>query len=174
MSTVLPAAWMTTVLVRDLEGFAREVALFGDEADLWRVPPGVTNAVGSLTLHVCGNLQYFIGTVLGGTGYRRDRDREFAVRHVPRAELLAELRRTQEVMRAVVPGLGEQTLASPYPEQVGGLTMHTGPFLVHLTAHLAFHLGQAGYLRRVLTGDARSAGPVPLAPLAIPFHGGVS
>lgn len=174
VSTSLPAAWMTTVLVRDLEGFAREVALFADEPDLWRVAPGVANAVGSLTLHVCGNLQYFIGTVLGGTGYRRDRDREFAIRHLSREDLLTELRRTQEVMRAVLPSLSEQTLAGPYPEQVGGITMQTGQFLIHLTAHLACHLGQAGYLRRILTADARSAGPGPLAPLAIPSDGGVS
>ena len=174
VSTTLPAAWMTTVLVRDLDGFARELALIADEADIWRVAPGVTNAVGSLTLHVCGNLQYFIGTVLGGTGYQRDRDQEFTARHVSREVLLAELRRTQEVIRAVLPRLTEQALASAYPEQVGGLTMQTGQFLTHLTAHLACHLGQAGYLRRLLTADARSAGPVPLAPLAIASDGGMS
>jgi hypothetical protein len=37
---------------------------------------------------------------------------------------------------------------------------------MHLAVHLAFHLGQAGYLRRALTGDARSSGPVSLRALA--------
>jgi len=32
--------------------------------------------------------------------------------------------------------------------------------------HLAFHLGQAGYLRRSLTGDARTSGAVSLKALA--------
>ena len=38
-------------------------------------------------------------------------------------------------------------------------------FLVHLCAHAAYHLGQAGYLRRVLTGDARSSGALALTAL---------
>ena len=37
---------------------------------------------------------------------------------------------------------------------------------MHLAVHLGFHLGQAGYLRRVVTGDSRTAGTVPVAALA--------
>jgi len=48
---------------------------------------------------------------------------------------------------------------------VGGLQMATGRFLVHLASHLAFHLGQAGYLRRTLTGDATSAGAMSIKDL---------
>jgi hypothetical protein len=35
-------------------------------------------------------------------------------------------------------------------------------FLVHLCAHTAFHLGQAAYLRRVLTEDPTSSRPMSL------------
>ena len=38
-------------------------------------------------------------------------------------------------------------------------------FLLHLCTHLAFHLGQAGYLRRALTGDARTSGALSLKEL---------
>jgi hypothetical protein len=38
---------------------------------------------------------------------------------------------------------------------------------MHLAVHLGFHLGQAGYLRRVVTGDARSSGPVALSELGV-------
>jgi len=38
-------------------------------------------------------------------------------------------------------------------------------FLIHLAVHLSLHLGQAGYLRRIVTGDARSSGPVSLQAL---------
>ena len=41
-------------------------------------------------------------------------------------------------------------------------------FLLHLCAHASFHLGQAGYLRRGLTGQSQSAGPVPLLALTEP------
>jgi hypothetical protein len=39
--------------------------------------------------------------------------------------------------------------------------------LLHLCTHAGFHLGQAGYLRRVITGDATSSGPIPLGPIAM-------
>jgi hypothetical protein len=41
-------------------------------------------------------------------------------------------------------------------------------WLMHLSAHLAFHLGQAGYLRRIVTGDTRSSDPVRIAELPPP------
>jgi hypothetical protein len=117
-------------------------------------------------LHVSGNLQFFVGRVLGHTGYVRDREREFNARDVPREELFRQLTATAAVVQDVMPRLPDDVLAREYPEAVGGVTMGTGVFLTHLCAHLAFHLGQAGYLRRVLTGDARSAGPLPLEALA--------
>lgn len=36
--------------------------------------PGITNSVGNLGQHLCGNLQHFIGAVLGSTGYVRNRE----------------------------------------------------------------------------------------------------
>jgi len=48
----------------------------------------------------------------------------------------------------VVPQLADTDLSQPYPEEVGGVRMVTGLFLTHLSVHLAYHLGQAGYLRR--------------------------
>jgi uncharacterized damage-inducible protein DinB len=160
--------WLALLMRRELEGFERELALFPDEALVWQTAPGVTNSAGTLALHICGNLQWFIGGVLGGTGYIRDRDWEFSARNVSRDALLAEVRRAIEVVRTVLPHVSDDQLAQPYPETVGGVTMITGAFVTHLAAHAAFHLGQAGYLRRVLTGDSTSAGPVPLAPLAMP------
>ena len=69
-------------------------------------------------------------------------------------------------MRYVLSRLLQARLAEYVPEPVLGVRFRTGLFLIHLCAHAAFHLGQAGYLRRVSTGDATSSGPLPLAPLA--------
>ena len=41
----------------------------------------------------------------------------------------------------------------------------TGRFLLHLATHLAFHLGQTGYLRRALTGEAGATGGMGIAEL---------
>ncbi len=161
----LPAI-LQTVILRELEGFMREVEAFPDDTSLWAVVPGVTNSAGNLALHAAGNLQHFIGHVLGGTAYRRDREREFARRDGTRAEVVAELRAAHTVTASTLPRLTAAQLEADYPKPPGGHTVTTGTFLVHLAAHLAFHLGQAGYLRRVVTGQNTSAGPLPLAPLA--------
>jgi hypothetical protein len=80
--------------------------------------------------------------------------------------LLADIGSAREIVTQVVPRLTDSDLLRPYPEEIGGGRVVTGLFLTHLCAHLAFHLGQAGYLRRVLTGDPHSTSPLPLAPLA--------
>lgn len=157
--------WIATLVSRELDAFERELALCPDEASVWRIVPGVTNSLGALVLHVCGNLQHFVGHVLGGTDYVRNREAEFTRTGVPRAELVAEIRRAAAAVERTLNGVTEQQLGAPFPEIVGGVTVSTGLFLTHLAAHLAFHLGQAGYLRRIVTGDPRSAAPLPLRPL---------
>src|ERR1041384_2947899 len=73
------------LFIRDLEALKREVAAFPDDAALWVTRPGVTNTAGTLALHCAGNIQHFIGARLGGTGYVRQRDAEFARPDLPRA-----------------------------------------------------------------------------------------
>ena len=162
----MSADWIATLLTRELDSFERELQLFPDEASVWRTVPGVANSAGTLALHVSGNLLYFVGAVLGSNGYVRDRTREFADRDVPRSSLLAGLASARAAVTTVVPRLTDHDLSQLYPEAVGGVRMATGLFLMHLSGHLAFHLGQAGYLRRILTGDSRSTSPLPLQALA--------
>jgi len=152
-------------IVRELEGFVREVEACPNDEVLWQVAPGVTNSVGTLALHVSGNLQDFVGRVLGGSSYVRNREHEFSHRGSTRAEVVAELRRASEAVSEALAGLGPSRLDADYPMPVGGHTVNTATFLVHLGAHLAFHLGQAGYLRRIVTGSNSSTSPLPIAAL---------
>src|SRR5512135_3530184 len=96
---------LALLLTRELSTFERELALFPDEADIWRTPQGLSNSAANLALHVAGNLQYYVGTVLGGTGYVRDRDREFGRRDGPRGDVIAELRAAARAVSAVLPRL---------------------------------------------------------------------
>src|SRR5438552_3925373 len=80
------------ILVRDLETFIREVELYPDDELIWKTVPGISNSTGNLALHVRGNLQHFIGAILGGTGYVRNREDELGRRAGSRAELARELR----------------------------------------------------------------------------------
>lgn len=157
------ASDMCRLIVRELEGCVREVEAFPDDTRLWVVVPGVTNSAGNLALHLCGNLRHFIGAGLCGTGYVRNREAEFAAREGTRAEVAAELRATIATMQATLGAMDDAVLETPMPGTPRGLVTSTRLFLLHLVAHTAFHLGQMGYLRRVLAGDgALSADPLPL------------
>lgn len=159
---------LLTLFVRDLEAFAREIALFPDDETVWRTLPGVANPAGNLALHVCGNLQHYVGAVLGGTGYVRDRALEFSRREGSRGEIVHEIERTIATLREVVPAIAGERLAAAYPEEIAGVAPPAGLFLLHLAGHLTFHLGQAGYLRRILTGDGATSGAVSVKALVDP------
>ena len=97
-------------------------------------------------MHLCGNLQHFIGHVLGGSAYDRDRVREFAAKDVPRAQLLDDVNSTIEAVDDALAQLDPIHLAQPYPIRVLPEEATTAYFLLHLN----YHLGQMNYLRRVL------------------------
>lgn len=156
------------LLLRDLDSFRKEVELFPDDVTLWKTLPGIGNSAGNLALHGAGNLQHFIGAILGGTGYVRNRDLEFSRREGTRAEVAAAVTTAHEVIEAVLGRMTEDDLAQPYPELVNNRRFSTGDFLLHLSTHLAFHLGQAGYLRRALTRDSTSSGALSNA--GLPQH----
>jgi uncharacterized damage-inducible protein DinB len=151
---------MQAILRRDIAGVRRSVEAYPDDETPWEQRPGLPNAGGTLALHVAGNIQHYIGAALGRSGYRRDRDAEFARRGVPRGEMLAEL---DAADRAVVRGfaeLSERSLDEAFPEPIAKRTVTTEAFLVHIATHLAYHLGQIDYHRRVVTGDRTSIGAV--------------
>lgn len=153
------------LMLRELGALRRELEAYPDEASIWARPEGVPNAAGTLALHLAGNLRHFIGARLGGSGYLRDRAREFEARDVPLATLLHELGEAEAAVRQVMPTLTHELLAAPFPEVVGGQRMETADFLAHLCSHLGYHLGQVDYHRRVVTGQPASVGALPLAGL---------
>jgi uncharacterized damage-inducible protein DinB len=157
---------LRTVLIRDLGAFRHEIELFPDDATVWRTLPGTGNSAGNLALHVCGNLKLFVGAVLGKTGYVRNRDAEFSDKGRSRADLMREITSTMEVVATTLERFTGDRMEEPYPATPNNLTVPTGRFLMHLAVHLGYHLGQADYLRRVLTGSSESGGGVALPALA--------
>jgi uncharacterized damage-inducible protein DinB len=143
----------------------REVESYPTEADIWRAAPGVTNTGGTLALHIAGNLQHFIGAVLGKSGYTRNRDAEFARRDVPRSELVAELDKALSAVHAGMARVTDADLERDYPQPVAGKTLSTADCLLHLATHLTYHLGQIDYHRRLTTGQAVTVGTVAPAEL---------
>lgn len=159
------AADLLILFHRDLQCFIREIEAFPDDTTLWRTLPGLSNSAGNLALHVAGNLRHFVGGVLGGTGYPRNREAEFAQREGSRASVVATLACALTEVETCLVALGPEALDGPYPQALKGQHPVTRLFLMHLAVHLAFHLGQVGYLRRVLTGEATSSGGMAIEAL---------
>ncbi len=155
------------VIARDLATLVRELELYPEDAALWRAVPGQPTAGGNLALHLVGNLRHFIGATLGGTGFVRDRDREFSSTGLTREALIAAVQAMAGEVDATLRSLDPQCPDEPFPLEIQGLRLPTEQVLVHLAGHLAFHLGQIDYHRRAATGDRTSAGPLALAPLEV-------
>jgi uncharacterized damage-inducible protein DinB len=154
------------LLARELDAFVREVELVPDDDTLWKTAGGVSNSCGNLALHVSGNLQDYVGRVLGGLDYVRDRDREFSARSGSRADVVAELRRAAAAVNRTLRGLDPARLDEVFPVALGSVRPRIGVLLLHLVSHTAFHLGQTGYVRRLLTGSPATSGALPITDLA--------
>jgi DinB superfamily len=133
-----------------LDKLCSEIALYPDEKMLWYTPKGISNSGGNLCMHLIGNLNHFIGAVLGKTGYVRQRDAEFELKDVPVKELQTQIDATKKIVSKVINKLSEDDFDAIYPINVFGNDMTTTYFLIHLTGHLNYHLGQINYHRRLV------------------------
>jgi uncharacterized damage-inducible protein DinB len=140
------------LLTRDLDKLKREIEAYEEEALLWEISEGIANSAGNLCLHLLGNLNTYVGSMLGNTGYIRNRPAEFSQKNVPRAILLEEIDKLGIIINQALLSLPDQALKDTYPDQVLGVPMSTAHFLGHLAGHLNYHLGQINYHRRILTG----------------------
>lgn len=157
---------IAAIISRELRTIERELNAYQNDEQVWALPVGLPNSAGTLALHAAGNLRHFIGTVLGGGSYVRDRDAEFSRRGVSRTELIEELQQAAKAVRDTLTSIDPGTFAEPYPIPVANRRVNTGEFLAHLATHLAYHAGQLDFHRRVVTGDAAGVGAV--SPLELP------
>ncbi len=137
------------ILVRDIKRLKKEIEAFQTEEDLWKTSGSISNSAGHLALHLCGNLRHYIGHVLGGSSYNRNRKLEFHSEPISRIELLVRIKATAEEVAAGLKKITETDLEKTYPILVFKDEMSTQFFLIHLSGHLNYHLGQVNSLRRM-------------------------
>ncbi|WP_421764587.1 DinB family protein [Ekhidna sp.] len=138
------------LFLRELEKLEKELENYSNEDLLWQAPEGINNSAGNLFLHLCGNLQHFIGAQLGGTGYERDREFEFAGK-VSVEDLRNRISDTKTVINDYFESVEDSAFELEYPLQPFGYSMTVRYFLNHLLGHLNYHLGQINYHRRILS-----------------------
>ena len=135
---------------RDLDKLKDEILAYPDEKTLWKIDANIKNSGGNLALHIVGNLNHFIGAVLGNTNYKRKRDKEFNDKNVPRLIIVDKIKDIKSILIEVLSSITKEKLRANYPIDVFGKPMSTEYFLIHLYGHLNYHLGQINYHRRLL------------------------
>lgn len=135
---------------RDLERLKNEISSYENECNLWKEDHLIRNSAGNLCLHLIGNLNTYIGREIGKTGYIRNRELEFSLKDIPKADFLEKIDGTTKIVNQSLDKLTEQELAQEYPVMVFDQATSTSYLLIHLTTHLTYHLGQINYHRRLL------------------------
>ncbi len=69
---------LKTLFKRDLMRLLNEIKQCENENDIWKIKGQINNSAGNLCLHLVGNLNIYIGKILGNTGYVRNRELEFS------------------------------------------------------------------------------------------------
>ena len=128
-------------LAARVERAARSVT----EEQLWTKPFPFGNSIGHLILHLTGNLNHYIGSIIAGSGYVRHREHEFTDPvHYPLDKLLGEFHQAVEIVVRTLEAQTDATFAIPVPDQPP-IQTRLGLFLV-CAAHLNNHIGQMSYL----------------------------
>jgi Protein of unknown function (DUF1572) len=165
MATVGLLEDFKVLYLREIATLERELDLYPDDASVWIELPGLPNPAGNLLLHLAGSLQHFFGATLGNTGYQRNREAEFTKRNVSRNDLKQELSSAREAVIAAFENLTEDRLTHVFPVQFTDAPFSTRLTLLQFLGHLAYHLGQIDYHRRVVTGNRASANAIAASDL---------
>jgi uncharacterized damage-inducible protein DinB len=139
-----------SIFIRDLSKLKGEIESYPDENSIWEIRSDINNSAGNLTLHLIGNLNTYIGSELNKTGYIRNRELEFTRKNVSRVQLIQSIEATISVIENALDQLSVTDLEEEYPILIWEKKTSTAYVLIHLTTHLAYHLGQINYHRRLL------------------------
>jgi len=135
---------------RDLEKIKTELQSYENTANIWKLDKTILNSAGNLALHLVGNLNHYIGATLGNTGYIRQRDLEFSEKNSSITEISNKIDETKLMIKNTLSNLTDADLEKEYRRNPFEDYMTTEYFLLHLKSHLAYHLGQINYHRRLL------------------------
>ncbi len=116
---------------------------------LWQRPFPYGNSIGNLILHLTGNLNYYIGAQIAGTGYIRHRDLEFNDSGKAKVELLNALDDAIQITVATIEKQSDQDWSVLYhAERADGSTRFAQ--ILACAGHAYHHIGQIIYLQKEL------------------------
>jgi len=80
-----------SLFTRDLNQLKKEIESYQNEEAIWKIDKDILNSAGNLSLHLVGNINHFIGAILGNSGYVRNRELEFSLKNIPKTELILQI-----------------------------------------------------------------------------------
>jgi uncharacterized damage-inducible protein DinB len=116
---------------------------------IWQRPFPYGNSIGNLILHLTGNLNYYIGAQIAGTGYIRHRDFEFSDSGKPKDETLKSFDDTIVTVIRAVSTQSDDDWSAPYKAERADASTRFGQVLA-CAGHAHHHVGQIIYLQREL------------------------
>jgi hypothetical protein len=127
-------------------GRIHELAVPLTNLQFWQKPYPYGNSFGHLVLHLTGNLNYYIGAQIAGTGYVRDRPREFNDPNPPSKE--EALKRFDDTVAMVIRTVCAQSAEDWSKEYLGAGANAKNhlDMILQCAAHMQHHIGQMIYL----------------------------
>jgi uncharacterized damage-inducible protein DinB len=114
--------------------------LLTDE-DIWWRPNDVSNSIGNLILHLCGNVTMWIVGGVGRLPFDRDRQLEFDERRrIPSADLRSRLRTVVAQADDVLKEVDASELLSR--RHIQGYDVTVLEAIYHVVEHFSMHAGQ--------------------------------
>jgi len=129
-----------------LAGVVRELAAPLSDEQFWTKPFPFGNSFGHLVLHLTGNLNYYIGAQIAGTGYIRDRPREFVeAARTSKDEVLKKFGEAVEMVVRTIRSQSTEEWSAAY-SAVGADAQDRFGIVLSCATHLHHHIGQMLYL----------------------------
>ena len=120
---------------------------------IWWRPNEKSNAIGNLVLHCAGSTRFYIGRIIGGSDFVRDRRAEFAERReLPGAQLRADLDMAIEEADAAFRGFDPARLLEVTEETPEPMTL--AEVITLQLSHYSIHVGQIAYATKLINADA--------------------
>ena len=135
-----------TARYKKLAGIVHELAALLSDEQLWAKPFAFGNSFGHLLLHLTGNLNYYVGAQIAGTGYVRDRPLEFSDAARPsKKEVLKKFDDAIEMVLAAISRQSAEDWSKEYTA-VGADARDRFDMVLQCATHLHHHIGQMMYL----------------------------
>ena len=139
-------AWDLTARFSKLAAVVRELAAPLTDDQFWAKPFAFGNSFGHLVLHLTGNLNYYIGAQIAGTGYMRDRPLEFSDSTQPsKKEVLKQFDRAIEMVLGAIHSQSVDEWSKKYAA-AGSDARDRFEMVLQCATHLHHHIGQMMYL----------------------------